>query len=175
MNKTRKLTFCAVMSALATLVLVMTVFPYATYALAALAGMLLIPVAQELGTRYGVCCYVVTAVLSLLLTPDPEAKLLFIFFFGYYPIAAIRLQLWQRRRAAWIIKLLVFNISAVMAYMAFVMAFSPDEPVLAIGGVSLPLVFLAAGNVLFVVYDVCLVRVTAMYRVRVHPFVKHFL
>ncbi len=44
-----------------------------------------------------------------------------------------------------------------------------------IGGVYLPWVLLILGNVVFIVYDIALTRVTAMYRVRLHPFVKRLL
>ncbi|MBQ3094506.1 MAG: hypothetical protein IJC52_04965 [Clostridia bacterium] len=175
MNNTRRLTFCAVMSALATAILFLTVFPYATYALAALAGMVLIPVALELGARYGVCCYVVTAVLSVLLTPDPEAKWLFVFFFGYYPILAMRLYLWRRRRAAWVVKFAVFNAAVLASYAVLHTFLHLDEQAFTIADVSVPIVFLALGNIVFLIYDICLVRVTAMYRVRLHPLVKRFL
>ncbi len=97
MKKSQKVAFCGVLCAMAVVILMLTVFPYATYALAALAGMLMIPAVLELGVQFGVICYVVTAVLAALLTPDAEAKLMFIMFFGYYPICQCRMNLWIRR------------------------------------------------------------------------------
>ena len=83
MRATQRISLCGVTSALATVVLLLTAFPYATYALAAFAGMLMIPSALECGTRYGVLSYTVTALLALLLTPDAEAKFLFVLFFSF--------------------------------------------------------------------------------------------
>lgn len=42
----------------------------------------------------------------------------------------------------------------------------------AIGGVSLPRVFLLAGNLVFLLYDWCLTRLIALYMAKWHPRVR---
>ncbi len=175
MKTTQRITFCGVTAALATVVLLLTVFPYATYALAALAGMALIPAALECGTRYGVLGYAVTALLSLLLTPDVEAKWLFVLFFGYYPIIQLRLQLWCRVVAAWAVKLVIFNTAMVVGFWLLTTFMNVPKEEFTIMGMYIPWALLALGNIVFVIYDVALTRVTAMYRVRLHPFVKRLI
>ncbi len=172
MKPTQRMSLCGVTSALATVVLLMTVFPYATYALAAFAGMLMIPVALECGTRYGVLSYAVTALLALFLTPDPEAKSLFILFFGYYPLVHLRLQCWRQRWLSWIVKLLVFNIAALADFWLMTRVMNIPQENFMIAGVYVPWVLLIAGNVLLYIYDIALVRVESFYRVRLHPVLK---
>lgn len=174
MKTTQRMALCGVTAALATVVLLLTVFPYATYALAALAGMVLIPAALECGTRYGVLSYAVTALLSLLLTPDIEAKWLFILFFGYYPIVQLRLQRWHRVGVAWLLKLVLFNAAAVIGFWLLTTFMNVPKDEFSIAGVYLPWVLLLMGNVVFCIYDVALARVAAMYRVRIHPLVTRF-
>ena len=175
MKTTRCVALCGAVSALSAVMLLMTVFPYATYALAALAGIMLIPAALECGTRYGVIAYVVTALLSLLLTPDIEAKWLFVLFFGYYPIVALRLQLWYKVVLAWVVKFAIFNAAAVAGFFLLITFMGVPKDEFTIGGMYLPGVLLLLGNAVFVVYDVALVRVTAMYRVRLHPYVVRLM
>ncbi len=174
MKSTRKIAFCGVLCALSTVILLATFFPYATYALAALAGIVFIPAALEMGPRYGICCYVVTALLASVLTPDPEAKVLFVLFFGYYPVLQLRLQLWHKTVASWVVKLAVFNVAVVSGFWiaTALLGVSTDE--FTIAGVYLPGILLLLGNVVFVVYDVALVRVGVLYRVRIHPLVSRY-
>lgn len=172
MKASQRIAFCGMVSALATVVLVATVFPYATYALAALAGIVMIAAALELGTRYGLLCYAVTALLALLITPDPEAKLLFVLFFGYYPTLQLRLNLWQNRILALVVKFAVFNVAVIASFFLSIYVMGIPKDSFTIAGVYLPWVLLMAGNVVFAVFDVALTRVSALYRVRIHPVVK---
>lgn len=172
MKTSQKAAFCGLLCAMAVVTLMLTVFPYATYALAALAGMLMIPAVLELGVRYGVICYIVTALLAAFLTPDAEAKLMFMLFFGYYPICQCRVNLWAKRRMALLLKFVLFNAAAVVSFILSITVLGVEKEAFMIGGVYLPWVLLILGNIVFIVYDIALTRVTAMYRVRLHPLVK---
>ncbi len=172
MKPSQRLATCGVTSALATVVLLMTVFPYATYALAAFAGMLMIPAALEYGIRYGVLSYGATALLALFVTPDPEAKALFILFFGYYPLVHLRLQRMRNRCLSWGIKLGLFNVAAVLDFLLMTHVMNVPAEEFTVAGVYVPWVLLIAGNVLLIVYDIALVRVGAFYRIRIHPLLK---
>ena len=57
--------------------------PFATYALPALSGVVLIAVVAEMGWRTAMVVYAAVALLSVGIVPDREAAMLFIFFFGY--------------------------------------------------------------------------------------------
>lgn len=169
MKRTGKIAFCGVMCALSLVAMLLTVFPYATYALPALAGALLLPVALEAGVRWGVASYVAVGLLSFLLAPRMEEKLLFIAFFGYYPILQIALLRLRSRAAVWAVKLLVFNAAMVGSYLLLLKVVGMEADAFVLFGVNLPLVFLAAGNVVFVIYDIALRQLAALYRVRLHP------
>ena len=174
MKLSQRVTFCGAVCALAVLILLASYFPYATYALAALAGIVLIPAALELGTRYGLLCYVVTALLAALITPDPEAKVLYVLFFGYYPCLQLRLNLMFNRVLSLVIKELVFNAAVLGGYWFLFNVIGLPADAFTIGDVYLPIVFWIAANAVFVVYDIALCRVTAMYRVRLHPLVRMY-
>lgn len=161
---------CGVMGALAVVCLLLTVFPFATYALPALASVFLFPVVIECGRRYGILVYAATAVLALLLAPDLEAKILYVAFFGYYPVLKSAAEAF-RKVGEWALKLGTFNAAVLIAYFLLTrLGLSLSE--FALG--SLPLaaavgVFWAIGNVVFVLYDVALTRALTLYFVRFQP------
>ena len=85
-SKAAKVALCGVVSALSVVLMLMTgIVPIATIALPALAGCLTIAIVAETNVRYGFAVYCVVSVLAILLTPDREAILFYILFFGYYP------------------------------------------------------------------------------------------
>lgn len=152
MKRSAKVAFGGIFSALAVVSMLLTVFPYATYALPAIAGVFLLPIALQCGSRWGLGGYVVTAILAFLLAPDMEAKLLFVLFFGYYPI----LKLWLdglNTALQWTLKLLLFNGAAVGGYLLLYWVVGLPADAFQLFGVNLPLVFLALGNVVFILYD----------------------
>ena len=164
------------MGALSVACLLLTVFPFATYALPALASVFLMPVVIECGPRWATALYTAEALLALLLTPDIEAKLLFVVFFGYYPIIKSLSERTLVRSLEWVAKLLVFNGAVIAAYaLLFALGLSPD--IFRIEGISLPLwgfllIFLLAGNVVFVLYDVALTRLLPLYFSRFQPLFR---
>ena len=60
--------------------------PFSYYALPALAGLVLIAVREENGLSTALIVFAAVSLLSVFVVPIKEAALLFIAFFGYYPI-----------------------------------------------------------------------------------------
>ena len=93
--------------------------------------------------------------------------MMFIAFFGYYPVA----RLWIEKRAFWLrwtVKLALFNAAMILSYLLLLFVFHLDPDTFEIGGVNLPWLFLLIGNVVFVVYDMAIERIVALYQVRLH-------
>lgn len=62
-----------------------SIIPVNTYLCPVLCILATRPVLERCGRRIGWCCYLATAILSLLLAPDREAALVYAFL-GYYPM-----------------------------------------------------------------------------------------
>ena len=152
----------------------MTVFPYATYALVAFAGVMLIPAALECGMRYGWLAYVSSACLAMFITPDVEAKWLYLLFFGYYPLVHMRLQLWQNVFLSWVVRLMLFNAAIVSMFWVCITFLGVPKAEFTIPGIYMPWILLVLGNVVFLIYDRMLVRLGVLYRVRLHPLFLKF-
>lgn len=175
MKRTARIALSGLMGALSLVCLLLTVFPFATYALPALASVFLMPIVIECGKKWAVAAYAAVALLALLIAPDLEAKFLFVFFFGYYPIV----KSWSERQSRvieWICKLGVFNAAVVAAY-ALISHIGFSMEAFELPGVSVSMsvilaVFLVAGNVVFALYDVALTRLLPLYFTRFQPLLR---
>ena len=153
-------------SALSILIMFLTgIIPFGVYAFPAIAGAVLVVIAIESGFKWSLLAYGAVALLSLLITPDIEAKMLFIFFFGYYPTLKAKLESIKLRALEWLTKLLVFNASVIIAYLIIIQIVGFDIVTENLGdfGKWAPLVVLAAANFTFVIYDIALTRVISTY------------
>lgn len=154
------------MAALCTVLLFMTgLFPFSTYALPALAGLLMVAVAAETGPRWAFTLYVAVSILSFLMTPDKEAMLMFVMFFGHYPITKFQLEKLKWKPLIFVLKFLCFNACVVIGYLIILYIFRIPDILTEFGdfGKYSVLVMLALGNLLFVVYDFALTQITRTY------------
>ena len=111
-SKAAKVALCGVVSAFSVVLMLMTgIVPIATIALPALAGCLTIAIVAETNVRYGFAVYCVVSVLAILLTPDREAILFYILFFGYYPTLYGLLMRIKRKPLRVLAKFGVFNLA----------------------------------------------------------------
>lgn len=159
-----RVALCGISAALSLLFLLLTAVPVTEIALAALAGVVVIPAIIELGRRGGLLIYMGVSLLALLLVPSLEAKVLYIAFFGWYP--ALK-SLLESRRLPRVVELLLkgatFNAAVLTAYWLMTRFWGLPADSFTIAGHSLPLVFLMLGNVVFFLYDIGLSRVITAY------------
>lgn len=163
LKQSGKVALGGIMGALALMVMFLTAFPYMTYALPAIAGAALIPIVVELGAKWAWMVYACVSFLSLLIAPSLEAKVMFIAFFGYYPIVKALLERLRSRVLEWGLKYLIFNAAVVSAYLLSMRFFGLEADAFEIFGVNLPLVFLLLGNGIFLIYDLALGNMVQAY------------
>lgn len=166
MKSSYKVSLGGVLAAIAVLCMFLTGFgPFFTYLCPMFAGTLLIMVVVEISVKWAFATYAAIAILSIFTTPDKEAALLFIFLLGYYPILKSIIERLSSRVFEWIIKFLVFNISVICCYWLVINAFGMGQILEDWGkwGQYGMLIFLAMGNVVFVIYDLFLTSVIVMY------------
>lgn len=139
------------------------VIPFGTFAFPTFAGMLLVVIVIEIGYGYSLAVYAATAILSFLLVPDKEAALMYTAFLGFYPILKSVIERIHNRVIQYVVKLLLFNICMIAAFFIAIKLLSIPEESFNLFGVYLPPVFLALGNVFFVLYDFCVTRIVTIY------------
>ncbi len=140
--------------------------PFATYAAPALAGIALIPIALELGLPVASVTYAAVALLSLLMVPDREAALMFIAFFGYYPVLKFKLDRMKLRLLRILLKLMIFNASIIAGYFVIIYLFGLHYLMDELTG-GFGWLLLTVGNLCFPVYELALRNITALYLFRI--------
>jgi len=90
-----------------------SIIPVNTYICPVLCILFTRPVLERCGKRIGWCYYLAVAILSLLLAPDREAALVYVFL-GYYPM--IRPFFGKLGRLQFIGKLVFFTLAGAASY-----------------------------------------------------------
>ena len=175
MGKTNKLAFnvafCGIVTALATVFLFLSIIPSFAYVVPAFAGMVIWTVTRHMSAKWAYMCYAAASLLALMLIPEPEANLFFIFFFGYYPTLCNVLEKIKNQVLQFIVKLAIFNVAVVIAYQLLVFLISAEEMLegMEFLGELAVYVFWAAGNVAFIIYDLCMKTIKQAYIKVIQP------
>lgn len=171
MKQTMKVAYGGILTALSIALMFLTgLVPFATYALPAIAGVLLISAVIELGTGWAVGIYIATSLLSIIVAPDKEAAVMYIVLFGYYPILKKYFERIKLRVVEWIGKIALFNVAIISSglFVFFVMGIQEDE---ILGQWYIP-VLLILGNFMFIMYDIAISRLINLYYFRIAPHIK---
>ena len=170
MKRTKKLSLCALLTALGTVLLLLGSFiEVVDLSAAALASFLVIFVFLEIGGKWAIALWLATATLSLLIFPSGAS--LFYGVLGIYP-------LWKAvceklpPSVEWTLKMLACNL--ILAAYVLIGKFVLMLPDAVLGGVLL-WIFLALANVTFVVYDIALSRAIVFYALRLKPRISKLL
>lgn len=159
MRNTKKLTFSAVLSALAVAVMyvgsMLDVLDMSTAAIASLCVMIIL---TELGAKYAVMTFVCIGILSVLLVPSKTAALMFIGFLGFYPMAKRFFEEKFRGVLCLVLKFVLLNVCTVaITLFAFFVMHTPLEET------WFMILLLVLVNIVFVVYDYALTQLLRSY------------
>lgn len=173
-----KVALGGVIASISMLIMFMTgLLPFLQYFCPMCAGALMIMIVVEVSKKWAFATYCAIAILSIFITPDKEAALLFIFLFGYYPILKSILESVKSRVLEWILKIMVFNISVVSAYLLIINVFGMAQVLEDFGdwgkyGIIIALIF---ANGAFIMYDFALSGVIDTYIKSFRPtFLRKF-
>ena len=168
-----KVALGGVVSALSVVLMFSTgLFSTLTYAIPAMAGMLLIVISIEISPKFATVVYVAVSVLSLLVVADKEAAVMYAAFFGYYPIIKGFIEKKLSGVLEWIVKYVIFNIAVISAYFVVSKIFMISyEDLGSLGKYAMP-IFLAVCNIVFALYDIALTRILSAYIFNWRKYIK---
>lgn len=172
--KARPLALCGVLSALAAALLCLGgVLPGMVFCAPILAMAVLLPVLEELGPRAAGTAYAAVSILALLLSPDRETAFVYLFF-GWYPILRPRIAALPSRLLRLLARLAACTASALLLYgLALrLMGLTEDLPASAW---YFNAALLAAGNVVFLLTDSTLARLTRVWHWKLKKYLYRFL
>ena len=138
--------------------------PMAEFALPAMAGVFLMPLVVESGYKPAWMAFGAVSLLSAILAPNKECALYYIALLGFYPIVKSLIDRIKSGAVRWVIKFLVFNVSAAAIGLSamFVFSFPGYKEML-----EEAWWMLAGGwlfmNFAFLVYDIALTQLITAY------------
>ncbi|MBQ9783578.1 MAG: hypothetical protein IJW44_03565 [Clostridia bacterium] len=158
-NTTRRLTTCALLAALGVVLLYLgSMIEVLDISMAVIVSLFCIFAVIEYGGSAPWLIYTVTAVLSLLLLPNKTPAVLYLLFFGYYPILKEKLER-KSRPVSWILKELIFHAALVVMLVLYHITLTAEN--------ASPWFFYAAfillAEIAFPLYDIALTRLISLY------------
>ena len=139
-----------------------------------IAGVLLLIIVEEVSISWAMVTYVSVSLLSLFITADKEAALLFIMLFGHYPTLRFFLQKIRFGPIRLILKQLVFNACAIGFFYVTVYIFGIKQMIEDMNdfGRYGAIALLVLCNIIFLLYDFNLDVVYRVYIKRIMPRFK---
>lgn len=148
--KSRTVSFVALCSALSMVMLyAISVLPTVRLALLAAVSAASAVTVIRCGKRAGAAQYAVTSILAFLLLPDKGVAAVYALFVGHYAVCKSAIEGLDKLGVEWLLKLVLFNICAAVAYMLMNAVIGVQLPI------GLPMLFVG-GNVVFIIYDIAL-------------------
>ena len=147
------------------------VLPALYLLLPGIAGRLLMIIAVEVNTKWAFLTYIAVSLLSLFITFDKEAALIFIMLFGHYPILRFYIQKIPLKSIRLIIKLLVFNACIIGYFYVTVYILGLDDLLEEFDDLGKygAYIMLSIANFIFLVYDLDLDFMHNIYKKRIMP------
>ncbi len=147
------------------------IFPLLYILLPMLSGLLLLIVVMEVGSTWAWVTYAAVSLLSLFVTYDKEAALLFILLFGSYPILFSYLRRVKPAVLRLVLKLLFFNAAAMLYWHAtiYLLGLTEMAEEFAKYGRYAGAAVLAILNPFFLLYDNNLLWLCELYQKRLKP------
>ena len=160
--KSREIALCGMMNALAVVLLSLGgLVPIATYCAPLLAMAVLLPVQEEYGKKMALTAWVSVSLLALMLTPDRETALVYVFF-GWYPVVRPRIAALPSRLVRLAVRLIIANAAILLLYGAVLRLMGLTADLLE-ETFLLNAALLAMGNVVFLLLDLALARLTVLW------------
>ena len=171
-RKSWAMAYCGMAAALCVaLMLLGAVVPVLMFIAPAVASLLIATVCMECGMKMALTVYGAVSLLSLLLVPDKEVALVFVFLLGYYPLVKPKLERIRPKLLRGMCKLLLCN-GAVLAMYGLVLLLVPAGSIsqeLRTTALAVSLATLAMGNVAFLLYDRAIHNLLQLYRLVWQP------
>lgn len=139
-----------------------------------IAGILMMIIAAEVNTKWALLTYVSVSILSMFITFDKEAALIFILLFGHYPILRIYIDKLRGRLLKFIVKLAVFNACIIVYFYTVVYIFGLKQMLEEFDdfGKYGAVIMLAISNFVLILYDKNLDACRILYRKKLMPKFK---
>lgn len=164
-GRTRYITVTAMLTALTVVLLyISSLIPSGRIGMSAIAGLIAAAAVIEFGISAGAACFVSSSVIALVILPQKSGAILYLMFFGYYPILKSLFERQKKRAVEWTLKIVLLNAALTASYLLWRYGFLPD---ITIGAGQIILIYIFA-NIGFIIYDIGFSRLAHYYTTRIY-------
>lgn len=171
-----KAAFCGLASAICVaLMFAGSLFYVFAYAIPMLLSLVTFMVNKTFGKGFSLYVYGATALISLFFVPEKETVMMYVLFFGYYPIVKPYIEKIRIKFIPSVIKFLFFNIAVlvieIICVYVFGIPFFEDD----VFSKSMLIFFTIAMNLSFVMYEFLLKSFAVLYEKKIESRIKNAL
>ena len=174
MKNSVKIAVCGISTALSVVLLFLGgVMPLFIYIMPMASSFIMIMLRKTFGVSDAMITYVATSLLSFILVPNRECMLMYVMFFGFYPILFPRLAKIKNGFLRGFVKFLIFNIMVALVQLVLIYVFGipfTEENT----GVILIVIFVLSMYLLFVIYDIVVKLMYIVYERKLEKKIKKY-
>lgn len=174
MKNSKVIAYSGVATALSVVMLFLgSIFWVLGYTMPLVASLVMIILLDSISQKSALLTFVSTSVISFILLNDKECVLLYVLFFGYYPLIRDKINDIKPKFLSYLLKFVTFNAAMVLAQILCVYVFGiPFDDMLGKWGI---VVFVLCLNLVFVVFDKLYTLLLRLYRIKLKKKVEKYI
>lgn len=162
-NSVKSLARCSLLTALGCVFIYLaSIIPSGVFVFLAISSLCVIAARIHCSVRFALMTFAATSLLGFFIAADKSCVILYVGFFGYYPIVKSAFERIRNTALSWAAKLVLFNIVLAAGWIFSRELFFADIPQIP-GGLA---VMYAVFNIVFAVFDVGLSKLIHYYMLR---------
>ena len=165
MKNSKVIAYSGVATALSVVMLFLgSIFWVLGYIMPLVASLVMIILLDSVSQKSALLTFISTSIISFILLNDKECVLLYILFFGYYPLIRDKINDIKPKFLSYLLKFITFNAAMVLTQVLCVYVFGiPFDDMLGKWGIVL---FVLCLNLVFVVFDKLYTLLLRLYRIK---------
>lgn len=174
MKNSKVIAYSGVATALSVVMLFLgSIFWVLGYTMPLVASLVMIILLDSISQKSALLTFISTSIISFILLNDKECVLLYILFFGYYPLIRDKINYIKPKFLSYLLKFITFNAAMVLTQVLCVYVFGiPFDDMLGKWGIVL---FVLCLNLVFVVFDKLYTLLLKLYRIKLKKKVEKYI
>lgn len=174
MKISKVIAYSGVATALSVVMLFLgSIFWVLGYTMPLVASLVMIILLDSISQKSALLTFISTSIISFILLNDKECVLLYVLFFGYYPLIRDKINDIKPKLLSYLLKFITFNAAMVLTQVLCVYVFGiPFDDMLGKWGIVL---FVLCLNLVFVVFDKLYTILLKLYRIKLKKKVEKYI
>ncbi|WP_296968369.1 hypothetical protein [uncultured Eubacterium sp.] len=174
MKNSKVIAYSGVATALSVVMLFLgSIFWVLGYTMPLVASLVMIILLDSVSQKSALLTFISTSIISFILLNDKECVLLYILFFGYYPLIRDKINDIKPKFLSYLLKFITFNAAMVLTQVLCVYVFGiPFDDMLGKWGI---VVFVLCLNLVFAVFDKLYTLLLKLYRIKLKKKVEKYI